>query len=110
MKVFGVSIKFGTSSKGKPVFINDNSFRYHVQAKTSTWSHWIYKEYRRGPKFPASVVFNEIDRTCYKSVYTHVVDLSKGGCFGKGYIDRKQLRGDYSSVVAKGGVQTDKCE
>ena len=44
------------------------------------------------------------------NTHTHVVDLSKGGCFGKGYIERKQLRGDYSSIVSKSGVQTDKCE
>ena len=83
MEVVGASIRFGTSSKGKPVLIDDNCFRYNLQAKTSTKSHWICIEYRRGPKCSASVVFNEIDRTVIKmsNNHTHVVDLNKAKAF-----------------------------
>ena len=118
MEVVGASIRFGTSSKGKPVLIDDNCFRYNLQAKTSTKSHWICIEYRRGPKCSASVVFNEIDRTVIKikakafnSNWTPCIPRSASvlkviDCFIKEDALAKvtlmeQMRGDNSSTSKK---------
>ena len=118
MDVVGASIRFGTSSKGKPVLIDDNCFRYNLQAKTSTKSHWICIEYRRGPKCSASVVFNEIDRTVIKikakafnSNWTPCIPRSASvlkviDCFIKEDALAKvtlmeQMRGDNSSTSKK---------